>query len=284
MSLSCALWATSLHQWARQYLRRSQPARCHPEKRARMRAFYAEGVDSMHIPWAVEGLPTLLHLSLFLFFGGVAIFLFDVDREVFYYVVWWIGLFCLVYGMITVLPLIRQDSPYSSPLSTAAWFLHATMTYVIVIILTSVIFWFWFCIYICSRFCCSSFFDDHIEGIIDRVVKHFIDLAMYYRRRMLHGVEKAAEEAVSERLWKIDVRILDWTITTLGDDDSLKKFFEAIPGFMNSKLMKHLEGNLSKRHLKSTWMSWMDSWTVLGRPIRSKTRRNVVGLTLPRMQ
>ncbi|SRR6266478_1617192 len=82
MSLSCALSATSLHQWARRYLRLTQPARCSPEKRARMRAFFAEGVEKMHIHWAVEGLPTLLHLSLFLFFGGLVIFLFHVDHEV----------------------------------------------------------------------------------------------------------------------------------------------------------------------------------------------------------
>ena len=48
-----------------------------------MRAFFANGVDEMHIPWAVEGLPTLLHLSLFLFFGGLIIFLFNVDQKVF---------------------------------------------------------------------------------------------------------------------------------------------------------------------------------------------------------
>ncbi|KAH9987491.1 hypothetical protein BJV77DRAFT_789145 [Russula vinacea] len=69
MSLSCALWATSLHQWARRYIRLTQPTRCTPEKRARMRAFFNNGAEKMHIPWAVEGLPALLHLSLFLFFG-----------------------------------------------------------------------------------------------------------------------------------------------------------------------------------------------------------------------
>ena len=62
MSLSCALLTTSLQQWARRYIRLTQPARRTQEKRARMRAFYAEGVDKMHIPWAVEGLPTLLHI------------------------------------------------------------------------------------------------------------------------------------------------------------------------------------------------------------------------------
>ena len=56
----------------------------------------------MHISWAVEGLLTLLHPSLFLFFGGLVIFLFHVDHEVSRYVVWWIGLFSMVYGLITL--------------------------------------------------------------------------------------------------------------------------------------------------------------------------------------
>jgi hypothetical protein len=98
MSVSCALWATSLHQWARRYIRLTQPARCSPDKRARMRAFFANGVDKMHVPWAVEGLPALLHLSLFMFFGGLGIFLFNVDQEVFTCVVSWVGLFSTVYA------------------------------------------------------------------------------------------------------------------------------------------------------------------------------------------
>ena len=73
-----------------------------------MRAFFANGVDKMHIPWAVEGLPMLLHLSLFLFFGGLAIYLFNVDQEVFTCVVSWIGLFLAVYGLISLLPMIRH--------------------------------------------------------------------------------------------------------------------------------------------------------------------------------
>jgi hypothetical protein len=181
-----------------------------------MRAFYDDGVDKMHIPWAVEGLPMLLHLSLFLFFGGLAIFLFDVDLEVFGYVVWWIVLFLMMYGMITILPIIRHDSPYHSPLSTPAWFLYASIHHVTFKI----------------RFAITSRMTDH--------------WAMYrYRGWMLGGVEKAAEEMVSERSSEIDIQILDWTISAHGDgdDNSLKRFFEAIPGFFNSKRVNHLETN-----------------------------------------
>jgi Family of unknown function (DUF6535) len=88
ISLTCALLATSSHQWARRYIRVTQPARCSPEKRARMRAFFANGVEKMHIAQVVEGLPTLIHLSLFLFFAGLAIFLFNINHAVFSSVVW----------------------------------------------------------------------------------------------------------------------------------------------------------------------------------------------------
>ena len=95
-----------------------------------MRAFYADGVEKMHVPWAVEGLPTLLHLSLYLFFGGMAIFLFNLDSEVFTCVVCWIGLFLILYGLVTLLPLIRHESPYYTPLSKPAWYLFASIAYV----------------------------------------------------------------------------------------------------------------------------------------------------------
>ena len=177
-----------------------------------MRAFFADGADKMHIPWAVEGLPMLLHLSLFLFFGGLAIFLFNVDREVFGYVISWIGLFCLVYGLITLLPIFRHDSPYHSPLTTPAWFLYASINHVTLRTL----------------------------AFIHRTRWPHVGFIYRYQGWMLGGVEKAAEETASERSLELDIQILDWTLSTLGDDDSLKSFFEAIPGFLNSKLVKDL--------------------------------------------
>ena len=231
MSLSCALWATSLHQWARRYIRLTQPARCSPEKRARMRAFFANGVDEMHIPWAVEGLPTLIHLSLFLFFGGLVIFLFNVNREVFTRVVWWIGFFSTVYGLITLLPLIRQDSPYYTPLSTPAWYPYASILYVIFSVLALVT---------DSR----SYFQIWLrcEGLKER-----------YSDRMIVGVETIAKEIVEERSSRIDVDILGWTLSALGDDDSLERFFEAIPGLFNSMLVKDLERDFTETLLETFW-------------------------------
>ncbi|KAF8495930.1 hypothetical protein F5888DRAFT_1598874, partial [Russula emetica] len=104
ISLTCALLALSTQQWARRYLRVTQPEGCTPEKRARMRALFANGLDILPHDWVVEGLPTLLHLSVFLFFAGLAIFLFNINQAVFSSVFWWIGLFSIIYALITLLP------------------------------------------------------------------------------------------------------------------------------------------------------------------------------------
>jgi hypothetical protein len=255
MSVSCALWATSLHQWARRYIRLTQPARCSPEKRARIRAFFANGADKMGIPLAVEGLPTLLHLSLFLFFAGLGIFLFNVDREVFTCVVSWIGLFSIAYGLITLLPLIRHDSPYNTPLSIPAWFLYARIQYIALNVLTTIAFIFLLMIAISSHiiFKVLLFITfDQIKIYTDQF-ESFLGLIWDYPGRVYRiwerhtnrwisgGVEKKAEEMASEQSSEIDVRILGWTIRALGDDDSLEKFFETIPGLFNSKLVNHLE-------------------------------------------
>ena len=230
MSLSCALWATSLHQWARRYIRLTQPARCSPEKRARIRALFANGVEEMHVPWAVEGLPTLLHLSLFLFFGGLAIFLFNVDHDVFTCVFLWIVLFLIVYGLVTLLPFIRHDSPYNTPLSIIAWFLYARMQYLALKFLV--------------RY--RDIFHRHTHWLWIYGMKRHLD------SWKSESVEKKAEELAEEQSSEIDVRIFGWTISALGDDDSLEKFFEAIPGFFNSRLVD-LKSDFPLSLLKTLW-------------------------------
>jgi hypothetical protein len=221
-----------------------------------MRAFFADGVDKMHVPWAVEGLPTLLHLSLFLFFGGLVIFLFNVDQEVFTCVVLWIGLFSMAYGLITLLPLIRKDSPYYAPLSTPALFLYTSIQYATFKVLASITFGSYYSYETWER-CCN---------LRDR-----------YRGWILGGLERKAEETVSEQSSEIDGRILGWTISALGDDDSLEKFVEAIPGLFNSKLVRNLERDFPWHFSLRSGVYWMGSWAALCPPIRLRNRPNLVG-------
>ena len=213
MSISCALLATSLQQWARRYIRLTQAAVHDSETRVRRREFFKTGADKMKILLAVELLPTLLHLSLFLFFGGLGIFLFNANPEVFAWVVGWIGIFSMLYGLITLLPLICQDSPYYTPLSTLAWFLSASLQHVIS--------------EVCSFISCNC----------DCNEPHFFrNLWRRYRDRIRGGMEKGAEKTAVKRSSKADGRILTRTINALGDDESQEEFFEAVPAFFNSEL------------------------------------------------
>jgi hypothetical protein len=104
ISLTCALLATLLQQWARRYLKITQ-SRYSPHKRARIRAFFSEGVEKCLLPWVVETLPTLLHISLFLFFAGLVVFLCNVNLTIFKLVFSWVGLCTALYGCITCMPI-----------------------------------------------------------------------------------------------------------------------------------------------------------------------------------
>ena len=221
----------SLQQWARRYIRVTQPTRCSPEKRARMRAFFVHGVDKFHARLVVERLPMLLHLSLFLFFGGLAIHLFNINHAVFSSVVWSIILFTTVYGLVTLMPIFQLDSPYFTPLSDAVFrVVHLELAISTVPLAVSV-----------------------SDMVSPETREHFLRWLDRRFNWAFGGVEKGAEEIVSERSWEVDLRILRWSIEALGDDDTLEKFFEAIPGFFNSKLVRHLEGDFPKYLLNWFW-------------------------------
>ena len=214
ISLTCAMLATSLQQWARRYVKTTQPPRCSPHKRARIRAFFAHGVDKFHVPWAVEALPALVHLSLFLFFAGLLVYLFDINHTVFTAVSCWVALLSIVYGSITLMPIFWHASPYYAPLSSTAWLLYTSTLYAILEVRL-------------------RFFSR------ERRYRKY-QLKKSYRQRIFGGVEGAAEEAASELSSEIDVRVLEQTVDALGEDDALEKFYESIPGFYKSDVVKDL--------------------------------------------
>ncbi|KAI9447475.1 hypothetical protein H4582DRAFT_5850 [Lactarius indigo] len=212
ISLTCGLLATLVGQWARRYLKVIQMPSS-PHKQARIRAFFAEGVDKLHLPWAVEALSFLSHLSLSLFFAGLLVLLFNTDHAVFGVVAGWVGLCVAAYGYITFIPIFRQDSPYYSPLSSPAWSLLNGTIFTVIRILYS-------------------------SGVLDRVGfairDRMINLAVHFKRRFVEGMVKTAEEAALKISSEIDARALMWTFDSLDEDHELERFFAGIPGLCNS--------------------------------------------------
>ena len=215
ISLTCALLATLLQQWARRYLTVTHQPRHSPHKRARICAFLADGVDKLHLPWAVETLPTLLHLSLFLFFSGLLVFLFNIHHTVFSVVAWWVGLSVGIYGCITLMPIFRPDSPYYSPLSSSALILSTGVSYGVFLILSVIT---------------HSYFSR-------ATWRRFDNLMDTYRERLWWGVVKTAQETASALSAEIDRRVLRRTFDALDEDQELEQFFECIPDFCRSEVV-----------------------------------------------
>jgi hypothetical protein len=258
ISITCALLATLLQQWARRFLKFTQP-RYSPHKRARIRSFFAEGVDKFLLPWAVEALPTMLHLSLFLFFAGLAVFLSNVNLTIFKLVLSWIGLCTALYGCITFIPVFRHDSPYLTPLSLPAWYIVTGIRFLTFRALQKLT----------------------LLGCFSRVPYHqFRRLAAGYRKLLVQGMRKTAEESALNLPPEIDTRAFLWTFDCLDEDHELERFFSGLPGFRNSKVVKDPLPGLTSGQQGKLLIAWIG---LLDRTFSSdllpklvKTRRTVI--------
>jgi Family of unknown function (DUF6535) len=229
--------ATLVQQWARRYLRITHREPSSPQDGARIRAFFVHGVEKLGFTRVVEAIPALIYLSLFLFFAGLLIYLFNVNHTVFCAVAWSVAASAATYLLITFMPILWLDSPYYAPLSSLAFRVHAGIfgpTFLILGWLS------WF----------SS-----------RASKHFFDLSDQYLKRCTRGLEKVAEEVVRKSSGEIDGLILEWTFNahTFASDEQLDQFFEYIHGFYNSNQVIRLRrlATLGSRKFSSALVAFL---------------------------
>ncbi|KAI9450678.1 hypothetical protein BJY52DRAFT_163143 [Lactarius psammicola] len=273
ISLTCALLATLLQQWARRYLKVTQP-RYSPHKRARIRAFFFEGVDKLLLPWAVEALPTLLHVSLFLFFTGLVVFLCNVNLTIFKLVLSWVGACTTLYGCITFMPIFRHDSPYHTPLSLPAWHIVAGISFVTFRVLQ------WFIISTFFCFPCFCFGPISLSHIAEKAHHRFRSLEKRKRKILLQGMQRTVEESALNSPSDIDTRAFLWTLSTLDEDHEVERFFSGLPGFRCSKVVKDPLPSLTeeqKEKISTALMGLLDvtfSSNLLPEPV--KDRRAII--------
>ncbi|KAN0137366.1 hypothetical protein V8E53_004811 [Lactarius tabidus] len=237
ISLTCGLQATLLQQWARRYTNITQSSHI-AHRRARIRAFFSKGVDTLHLPWVVEALPTLLHLSLFLFFAGLIIYLFNINHTVFTVVAWWVGFCTATYVGVTLMPLFRHDSPYYAPLSSSAWYLVNGALYVIVKSLRWLVEQLVGCGEICAR-----------------LDLHSLDIQLWCW--FYFGIRSGVQGAAMMRPSEADSSVVQRVFAFSDEDLYLEEFLTSIPGFFKSKFVtdaQHIEifknGRVSKALLE----------------------------------
>lgn len=129
LSLTCALIATLLQQWARRYIETPKSTNT-PRHCARVRALLLIGTKLYNIPIIVEILPTLLHLSVYLFLGGLVITFHTINKTVSIAVDVAVGVSGLAYIVLSVLPCLDVKCPYPTPVSKILWYpCHALLSF-----------------------------------------------------------------------------------------------------------------------------------------------------------
>jgi Family of unknown function (DUF6535) len=224
IGLTCAMLATLVQQWGRRYLRITQGPQFPPHDRARIRTFLARGVKNLHFSGVVEAISALINVSLFLFFVGFLIYLFNINRTVFNVVVWWIMASAAVYLVIAFLPILRLDSPYYAPLSSLIFWISAGISYHV------------------------SLIPDRYVWLRDKVSTVSRFSVVKYLGRFSQSVETMAEESIRQVSPEIDNLILQWTFdaVALAPDAQLDQFFKSIIGVYTSKrIVQDPKGSLA---------------------------------------
>ena len=214
MSLTGALLAVFIQQWAQSYLQATQGRRS-PRERARIRIYHAEGLEKLYLHWVTRAVPILIHISLFLFFSGLPIFLFNVNRTVFNVVVTWLALCVAGYACITLMPIFFQNSPYYSPLSSSTWWCVTNTLFIIYRFLKKLL--------------------PRGSSVFRWYDKHYT--RSHLRWPSMRAMQRAADRFALELSPDIDYRALLWMFETLNDDDEFEQFFDALPSLCDSEAL-----------------------------------------------
>ena len=119
-SLSASLLATVVQQWTRSYLRVYQRSK-NPLKTARIQTFLSEGLELM--PMMAEAAPGLIHISVFLFFAGLADAILKINTIIGVTIVVPITICGFAYLYSVIAPLTDPQSSYRSPFFRLIWYI-----------------------------------------------------------------------------------------------------------------------------------------------------------------
>ena len=205
MGLTGAVAATMLQQWTRQYLMLTQAPLQNPKRRARIHSKFSRSTDKLVIKSLGYLLPFYLHFSIFLFSIGLLIFLRDIYRAIFSATVGFFVLSMITYTFCTILQFLQRGSLLSTPVSTLP------VSFFVLIV----------CIAATFRYRFST----TVYGFVERWFRY------------METMEWILD---SDQLPMLDAHILDATFGSLGEDDVVKNFFEAIPDFFPSNPSERL--------------------------------------------
>ncbi|KAI9447639.1 hypothetical protein H4582DRAFT_12092 [Lactarius indigo] len=232
LSLTCALSATLMQQWARRYqeLARHRGA---PHKRARMRAYIFNGIEGFKMTRVIEAMPALLHLSVSLFFAGLIDFLIPINTTVAYFTLGWIALFALAYAILTMLSNLRFDCPYHTPLSGIIWRLSQLSLLGISLATLGIEGLFHRRLLALWRRCTPRR-STQVPGLTKW--RETLEMQVSVRLKWFkNGLRKSVELSATNAPSTVDKDALEWTLKALDEDKEFEDFAEHVPGFFESE-------------------------------------------------
>jgi hypothetical protein len=217
LSLTCALMATLLQQWARRYLqivRRNHQAHI----RAHIREYFYQGARKFGLFGLVELLPSLLIISVLLFFAGLVVFAFLGNHTVAKFTLAIVGFCFLLYIIFTLMPLVFHDCPYCTPLTTVLWFASQKIGLA----------FYW------VRDCGATYLLS--EGRVKLYSETHEKKAKLWSEDMVSQLQDSAKRTSME----IYTKTLVWTIHQLDKDHDIEEFLAGIPDLYYSVFFSSL--------------------------------------------
>lgn len=208
-STACALWATLMQQWTRRYVQVADRP-YNPPKRARIRAFFADGVERFGLAAAVEVLPALLHASVLLFYIGLVDFLLSINHTVAFILLALVSFGVVAYFLLTIMPLYYHNSPYQTPLSALVWFMIEAAPLI------------------------KLWLRRRTEAVQNAIRER--------RSKIKQGMRLALEKKASNPTSQADARALQWTLMSLDEDHELEEFLDGLPGLFHGSMAHHAQG------------------------------------------
>ncbi|KAG6816515.1 hypothetical protein H0H87_005517 [Tephrocybe sp. NHM501043] len=201
-SLGAALCVTLVQQWIRDYLQRVQRY-SQSQKRARIRGFLFAGIQKWKMEEVVEIIPTLLHLSLLLFFVGLCIFIGQINQAVTAFIVVIMFFSLAFYFFATFAPLLDPSAPYETPLSPLLWRILQNMLH--------------------KRAYHVRLSDLNSSSWETELASKNLGIA----REQIATRPAQKEDSIFH-----ESRALNWVYSEITDDQELERFVECIPGFL----------------------------------------------------
>ena len=216
ISLTGAAFSSLVQHWAHRYINVTQQPWHTPDQRARIRAFFVSHPWGPYVTWGSDRHPFYLHLSLFLFMAGCAIYLFQLNRAVFYAVVCWITIFTTAYIIVTVGGIFVPQELLYTPFSPLLLHAFLGISYVIFQVFSYI---------------------RPLDILFNGAKKRYRRLSDRYSDGFIPGIWKIAEETASNPSSEIDSSVIERILVALDDDNALEAFFITIPGFCNSNMV-----------------------------------------------